>query len=61
MCSSIVGRHEIERTTSRFQVVASDICTPEIAKTEFHYLHMAWVLMSDRKGHSRPRMHWVAD
>ena len=61
MCSSIIGRYEIEGTISHFQVVPSDISTQEIAKSEFHHLHMAWLLTSDRKGNSRPRMHWVPD
>ena len=61
MCSSILSRRAAATTTSLFQVASSDICSREKDEAKFHHLHMAWVLVADRKENPRPRMHWLVD
>ena len=54
MCSPTLTRQTAARTTSLVQVASSDICSREKDEAEFHHLHMAWVLVADRKGNPSP-------
>jgi len=61
MRTSISTRQAAATTTSCFQVASSAIRSHEKDEAEFHLLHLAWVLVADRKGNPRPRMHWLVD
>lgn len=61
MYSPTLIRQTAARTTSLVQLASSDICSREKDEAEFHHLHMDWVLVADKKGHPRPRMHWLFD
>ncbi len=57
MCSSILDGQAAAMTTS----LSSDICSRPKNETGFHHLHMAWILVADRRGNPRPQMHWLPD
>ena len=59
MCPSILRREAAATTISFTQVAFPDIGSRE--KAEFHHLHMAWVLVADRKGDPWPHMRWLVD
>jgi hypothetical protein len=61
MCSPTLIRQTAARTMSLIQVASSDICSREQDEAEFHHLHMDWILVADKKGNPRPRMHWLID
>ena len=60
MCSSSFTGQQGGTSTLLFQV-APDIRSLEKDETEFHPLHMAWVLTAGTKGSPTPRMHWLVD
>ena len=63
MCSPMLSVQAVPPSALTEQDTCCDICSPvhEKGESEFHPVHLNWVLVDDTTGHSRPQMRWVAD